>query len=108
MLANRALAHPFRPGYYALVEQRIRAMYGALYADNLEDVVTFARAVDQLLDDPRDVGGACATELLAQGLQALHVVSPGRLHAAHDEILEALLQLEERRGDLGVLGPHRA
>lgn len=39
---NRVLAHPFRVGFYNETERRIIAMYKALYAADLNDVVAFA------------------------------------------------------------------
>lgn len=39
---TRNLAHPFRAGFYNETERRIVAMYKALYATKLEDVVVFA------------------------------------------------------------------
>ena len=38
---NKNLAHPFRKGYYAEVERRIRLMYEAMYATSFDDVVAF-------------------------------------------------------------------
>jgi hypothetical protein len=43
VLVSRNLAHPFRPGYYAEEERRIRAVYAMLYATNLDDVVAIAQ-----------------------------------------------------------------
>ena len=71
-------------------------------------VVTFARGAHQRFHHLRHVGGARAAELLADRREPLHVFGPGGPHSAHHEILEALLQLEQGRGDLGVLFPHRA
>lgn len=42
VLVNRALAHPFRPGFYQLTEDRVRETYEALYADDPAALVAFA------------------------------------------------------------------
>jgi len=51
---NWKLAHPYRLGYFDLVTERTRAMYAALYAKRIEEVVAFADAtgVDYLIVDP--------------------------------------------------------
>ena len=41
---TKNLAHPFRRGYYDECERRIRRMYEAMYATNLQAVVDFAQA----------------------------------------------------------------
>ncbi|EFX59958.1 hypothetical protein DAPPUDRAFT_280122, partial [Daphnia pulex] len=41
-LVTTNLAHPFRKGYFAECERRIRETYDALYANTLEEAVAFA------------------------------------------------------------------
>lgn len=41
---TKNLAHPFRKGYYGECERRIRLMYEALYATDLQAAVAFAQA----------------------------------------------------------------
>ncbi len=50
---NFTLAHPFRGGYFAVVRQRIEAVYDAIYADDLRRVLAFLddTGVDYLVVD---------------------------------------------------------
>lgn len=51
VLVNRVLAHPFRPGFYALVDERIRETYAALYANDPAALIAFGKkwSVDYVL-----------------------------------------------------------
>jgi len=53
VLVNFTLAHPFRGGYFAVVRQRIEAVYNAIYADDLRQVLAFLddNDVDYLVVD---------------------------------------------------------
>lgn len=53
VLVNFTLAHPFRLGYFAVVRQRIEAVYDAIYADDAHRVLAFLNDhdVDYLVVD---------------------------------------------------------
>jgi hypothetical protein len=71
VFVSRNLAHPFRPGYYAEEERRIRAVYAMIYATDLDDVVAIAKKehVTHLLFDSAgfvDVDAALFAPVKAQ------------------------------------------
>jgi hypothetical protein len=53
VFVNWKMAHPVRAGYFAENERRMVAMYGALYATKLEDVLSFcdAEKIDYFIVD---------------------------------------------------------
>ena len=70
--------------------------------------VVLANRVDERRDQAGEVRRAGARELLAERRELTDIVAAGRLEAADDQVLERVVQREQRRGDLRAILAQRS